>query len=314
MTEHERLEDNHQAFDRGDNPSLSAIQRWMQAVITHPDGVEPGLASDAARQQIAVGPDGCQSVIARSHNLTSIERLAIYQNAYFARLLECLRSIFPMVARTIGDEAFDALAIGYLQACPSQSYTLDALGDRFATFLDETRPDRDEQGQPTEEWPDFLIDLATLEWAIAQVFDGPGIEHRPTLTAEQLLSIPPQDWPEVRLLPAPCLRLLSFRFPVNEFFTQLRELPAEAEPPDIPPVGPSWLALARKDFVVRRHALAQPQYELLAALIAGETIGGAIAKFAAAAEADLDTLAAQLNEWFHTWAAAGFFIGFDLPG
>lgn len=306
----------HQASDANADsrhPSLPAIQRWMQAVIMHPDGVEIGLTSDEARAHVAIEPDECESVIARSRNLTSVERLAIYHNAYFARLLECMRSIYPMVARTIGDDAFDALAVGYLQSCPSQSYTLDALGDRFARFLDETRPDRDEQGQPTQQWPDFLIDLATLEWTIAQVFDGPGIEGRPTLSAEQLLAIQPGQWPGLRLLCAPCLRLLSFGFPVNEYFTQLRELAPDAEPPDIPPSEASWLALARKDFVVRRHALDRPQYELLAALTAGQTIGNAIAQFAAAAEADFDTLAAQLGEWFRTWAAAGFFVGYESP-
>lgn len=297
--------------DPAEQPTLSALQHWMQAVIMHPEGIESGLESDEARRQIAVEPGECERVIARSQNLTSIERLAIYQNAYFARLLECMRSIFPQVARTIGEEAFDALAVGYLQACPSQSYTLDALGDRFAAFLDETRPDRDEDGQPTEEWPDFLIDLATLEWEIAQVFDGPGIENQPTLTAEQLREVGPQEWPRVRLRAAPCLRLLSLRFPVNEYFTQLRDLPAEAEPPEIPPGEPSWLALSRKDFVVRRHALSQPQYELLAALIAGQEIGEAIARLASVADTNLDTLATQLDEWFRTWVAAGFFIGLE---
>ncbi|HEX7375649.1 MAG TPA: DNA-binding domain-containing protein [Pirellulales bacterium] len=311
MTEREPFEDDRRQAPNDNPPSLSIVQRWLQAVLMHPDGVESGMASDEARRQMAIDPDDCELVIARSRNLTSVERLSIYQNAYFARLLECMRSVYPLVARTIGDEAYDALVMGYLQTCPSQSYTLDALGDRFASFLDETRPDRDEEGRPTEEWPDFLIDLARLEWTISQVFDGPGNEGRPTLSAEQLLAIQPDEWPGLRLLPAPCLRLLEFHFPVNEYFTRLRELPPDAEPPDIPSSEASWLALSRKDFVVRRHALSRPQYVLLAALADGQTIGAAIAYFAATAEADFETLALQLNEWFRTWAAAGFFIGHE---
>jgi hypothetical protein len=292
---------------------LESLQRWMQAVITHPAGVEEGAASDEARQHIAVEHDACDSVIARSQSLTSVERLSIYHNAYFARLLECMQSIYPMVARTMGDEAFDALAIGYLQACPSRSYTLDRLGDDFPCFLDETRPDRDDAGQPTEEWPDFLMDLARLEHAIGEVFDGPGIENRQTLTAEQLLTVDPQQWPALRLTPAPCLRTMAFRFPVNDYFTALRELPADADPPEFPAAEQTWLALYRRDFVVRRLALGRAQYELLTALIEGETIGAAIERVADDPASDIDALATQLRDWFRAWTAAGFFVNLAPP-
>ena len=154
--------------------------------------------------------------------MTSVERLAIYQNAYFARLLECMHSIYPLLLRAMGEEAFDALAVGYLHAYPSRSYTLDQLGDEFPRFLDETRPDRDEAGQATEEWPDFLKDLAELESAIGKVFDGPGTEGQPMLSAEQLAAVNPADWPRLRLTPAACLRTMAFRFPVNDYFTAVR--------------------------------------------------------------------------------------------
>ncbi|MGH7139864.1 MAG: HvfC/BufC family peptide modification chaperone, partial [Pirellulales bacterium] len=280
--------------------SLEAVQRWMQAVITHPDGVDAGMFSDDARGHIALDPGDCESVIARSRTLSGAERLAIYHSAYFARLVECMRGIYPMLVRAIGEEAFDALSVGYLNACPSRSYTLDRLGDGFPRFLDETRPDRDETGQPTEEWPDFLVELARLEWAIGQVFDGPGIEDKPTLTAEQLLAIDRERWPALRLVPAPCLRTLAFRFPVNEYFTVLRELPIDADPPEFPRGNPSWLALSRRDFVVRRHALERPQFELLTALIEGETVGTAIEQLAAGSAMKIGDLAARLRNWFRT--------------
>jgi hypothetical protein len=288
--------------------SLGAVQRWIQAVITHPDGVEAGIASEEARGHVAVDPADCESVISRSQSLSGAQRLAIYHNAYFARLVECMRSIYPMLVRAVGEEAFDALSVGYLNACPSRSYTLDRLGDDFPRFLDETRPDRDENGQPTEEWPDFLVDLARLEWAIGQVFDGPGIEDRPILTAEQLLAIDPARWPALRLLCAPCVRTMAFRFPVNDYFTALRKLSPEDDPPEFPTFAPSWLALSRRDFIVRRHALERPQHELLTALIEGETVGTAIERLASGDALNIGDLAARLRDWFRTWTAAGFFV------
>lgn len=301
---------NAQTFDCRAT-ALESLQRWMQAVIMHPEGVEEGAASDEARQYIAAEVKDCESIICRSTSLTSVERLSIYHNAYFARLLECLRSIYPMLLRTMGEEAFDALAVGYLQSCPSRSYTLDRLGDDFPRFLDETRPDRDEAGQATEEWPDFLMDLARLEQTIGDVFDGPGIENRPTLSAEKLLAIDPQQWPSLRLTAAPCLRTMAFRFPVNDYFTAMRELPVEADPPEFPVNEPTWLALYRRDFVIRRLALEEPQYRLLTALMDGQTIGEAIEQLARTATIDLDSLATQLRDWFRAWTAAGFFLALE---
>jgi hypothetical protein len=293
----------------GNSSSLSLLQRWMQAVIMHPDGVTAGTESKDARQYLDVSPAGLEAVVSRSRNLASDERLEIYHNAYFSRLLECLRNIYPMVAKTLGEEVFDALAIGYLHSYPSGSYTLDRLGDNFTRYLHESRPDLDDAGEPTETWPDFLIDLARLEWNIGEVFDGPGVEGQATLGAEQLLGMDANRWPDVRLTPAPCLRLLSFRFPVNDYFTALREAADDAELPNIPEPAESWLALSRRDFVVRRHTLEKAQHELLAALAGGQTIGAAIEQLASTAHVDFDRLAEQLQEWFRTWTAAGFFTG-----
>ncbi|HJT34968.1 MAG TPA: DNA-binding domain-containing protein [Pirellulales bacterium] len=291
--------------------SLTEIQRWMQVVITHPDGVVAGAESDAARREIDIAAAGIESIIQPSRQMTGEERLSIYGNAYFARLLECLRTIFPLVARTIGDEAFDELAMGYLGRYPSRSYTLDRLGDRFMDYLSESRPDLDTQGRPTERWPDFLIDLARLEWEIDEVFDGPGVEGRPLLTAEALQTIEPARWPDARLAPAPCLRLLEFSFPVNDYYTALRKADEDGAP-DIPEPAGTFLALTRRSFIVRRHALSEVQYSLLGSLMAGETIGGAIGRLASRGDCDLKTLAADLQAWFRAWTAAGFFMSVEV--
>ena len=34
--------------------TLDELQRWMQAVVTHPRGVAAGIESEAAREQISV--------------------------------------------------------------------------------------------------------------------------------------------------------------------------------------------------------------------------------------------------------------------
>ena len=291
-----------------DDSHLARVQRWMQAVISHPGGVGPGAESAEAQRHLSVAPDAIEQVILPSQRMSGEERLAIYANAYFARLLECLRAVFPYTAKTVGEEAFDELTLGYLERYPSRSYTLERLGAEFTRYLEETRPDRDAEGRPTETWPDFLIELAGLEWAIGEVFDGPGVERRPLLSVEDLRAISPERWPQARIAAAPCLRLLALKFPLNDFYTALRN----DEQPEIPEPAESYLALSRREYVVRRHALERPQFELLSALVAGESLGSAIERAASVSPAGFDALAANLEKWFREWTAAGFFVRVEL--
>src|SRR5690349_15988596 len=66
------------------------------------------------------------------------------------------------------------------------------------------------------------LELVRLEWAIYEVFDGPGVEGQAALSADQLLSIPADRWDQARLAPVVCLQLLDTQFPVNEYYTALR--------------------------------------------------------------------------------------------
>jgi Putative DNA-binding domain len=287
---------------------LGQIQRWMQAAIMHPVGVAEGIASAEARRHIDVGPDEAETVVTRSRALTALERLAIYGYAYYARLLECLRDEFPVLKHALGEELFDAFAAEYLEQYPSHSYTLFQLGANFPRFLAETRPDREGEGSPATDWPDFLIDLATLELTFNEVFDGAGVEGEPLLDAGQLLAILPERLLKGRLVCVPCLRLLALRYPVHKYLTGVRR----HEEPEPPEPAETCLAVTRRRYVVCHYELSRPAYQLLHALLAGEPVGQAISRAVDAAGTDLDRLQDNLWTWFHDWAAEGFFRAVEL--
>jgi Putative DNA-binding domain len=262
---------------------LKAMQCWFQSVVMHPHGP----LSDEAEVERLLTP---------SRRLTAAERLAIYHNAYHVRLLECLREEFPILRQALGDETFDAFAYGYLRTYPSRSYTLIQLGTRFAQFLAETCPD-----DAPAEWSAFLIDLATLEWTFSEVFDGPGVEGEPLFDAAALAALSAEQWLQTRLTPVPCLRLLRLRSPVQEYYAAVRN-GEEATPPA---VQETFLAVTRRDYVVRHHTLHPAEFALLHALTVGRTVGEAIEETAALLP---DTQAAALlHGWFQRWAANGFF-------
>jgi len=295
---------------------VNRLQRWFQAVITHADGVDSGAGSQEAQRLIRLGPGQLEGVITRSRALTAAERLAIYANAYHTRLLECLGEVFPMLKRTLGDEAFDGFAFGYLQEYPSRSYTLNELGRHFPRYLEDTRPAADctepdlsragSSAEAADEWPNFLIDLAHLEWAIYEVFDGPGVEGQALLWAGQILNLQPEQWPEARLEPVPCLQLLATRFPVNDYYTKLRKVKGNEYVP-IPSSHNSFVAFSRRDFVVRRYNLSGTEFELLRAIQQGMPVGRAIEYAAQASSDSMDQLASNLKLWFRNWTVEGFF-------
>ena len=287
--------------------NLDRIQQWMQSVITHPDGIIGGIESDGARQQIDVSAGEIEQVINPSRALTSIERLEIYGNAYYARLLECLRDEYPALVHALGEETFSGFAFGYLQAYPSTSYTLFHLGKHFPRYLEQTKPDDETGDEPS--WPELMIDLARLDRIYSEVFDGPGDEGEPLLTPADLASVPPEMLADIRLVPARSLRLESFRFPVHEYASAVRRN-AEVE---LPAAHLTHLAISRRDFVVRRRALSGAQYKLLAAILEGAPLGEAIQAAAEASEIQVDQLAENLADWFAEWAADRFFRTINGP-
>jgi len=260
--------------------SLRDLQAWMQQAVSSPHGPA----------------DNVDDRIQASASQTAAERFEIYHAAYFARLIEVLQSMFPGLRFALEDEAFDELALAYLQQHPPRSYTLNMLADRFVDFLQQTRPPR---AGDAPDWADFVIDLARLEAAIDEVFDGPGVEGAPLLDPQALAQLDAAAAGALQLKLAPCVRLLALEFPLQDWYTAFRR----DERPPLPSPEPSWLALHRRDFVVRRIPLERAEFALLSALAEGQPLGSAIA--AAAAVISPGELSAKLGGWFRDWAAAG---------
>jgi hypothetical protein len=255
-----------------------------------------------------VAPGQLERVITRSSKLGAAERLEVYANAYYARLMECLGDVYPVLKRMLGEEVFNDFGFDYLQSFPSRSYTLNLLGARFADFLVENRPPRDDPDGP--DWADFVVDLARFEWDIYIVFDGPGMENRPPFPAELLAKIAEDRLPQIQLQPAPCLRLTASRFPVNDYYTSAKHAPG-GETVETPPPQESYAALTRRNFIVRRYPLTQPQFGLLAEIAGGKSLGAAMEASMTNDDMGCAVDPTQVQEWFRFWTAEGFFAGIE---
>lgn len=287
---------------RGNPMDLTSIQRWMQSVIMHPDGVAAGIDAPASRESIDIAAGQVERVICRSASQSSIERLNVYAQAYYARLLEVLASEYSALVYALGAELFQEFAFGYLREHPSRSYTLNDLSAHFPQYLATSRPTRD-SAEP--DWADFLIDLATLERTYSDVFDGPGVENQTLLSSEELAQIAPDQWPDMQLSPVPCLRLLQVQFPVHEYVSAVRR----QEQPELPVPSPTWLVVTRRNYVVRRVAVQEAEFAALTALVAGKSVIDALAAAAHCWSGPAEELPREVQRWFRDWAAAGYFLG-----
>ena len=270
-----------------DRADLAGIQRWVQAVITHPDGVPAGVAAVRGPRNIPGGEAG--SIVTASHRLSPEERLAIYHHDYYRRLLECMQAMYPALRQALGTDLFDQFTLDYLGSYPSTNPSLFDLSRNFAVHLADTRP----QG---EQWPDFIIDLARLERAFFVVYDGPGTEGEHFVERSDVPIEPSDSWLATRLRPSPALRLLDFQYPVVPYFQAVRR----GEQPPLPQPLPTWAALNRRDYIVKITELTEQQHRVLAALTSGTPVAAALRR----AEA---TNPAVAWSWAGRWVELGFF-------
>ena len=305
--------------------SLSNIQQWMQAVIVHPNGIHAGAQS--AANPLAPGGNSASEVTAiddmilPSKQLTSQQRMDVYANAYYARLLECLRDEYPALELLLGEETFNAFAFDYLQFHPSQSYTLADLGQHFPAFLrdnqasardEEAAADSSEESCPDEYWLDLMTDLALLERTYSEVFSGFGIEDKPTLSADDISSISPERISDLKLIPSPCVRLLRLNTQAHNYAIAVRKGTASNDA--LPQQKPTCLVITRLNYVVRTIEVEPQEYELLEHLMADVCLGEAIARVAemsleSESLADEQDWTARISEWFQKWATDRLFLG-----
>ena len=173
-----------------------------------------------------------------SAGLTPEQGLAIYHNAYRARLLEALRGDYPAVHGWLGDEEFDALALAYIDAHPSRHFSLRWLGAELAGFIDGFLVP--EQARP-------LSELARLEWAFTLAFDAPQGEP---LSLAQMAELPAEAWPTLQVRYLPCVQAQRCRYNSLAIWRAIKE---QAEFPGSQALEQEELCLIWRDGLISRY-------------------------------------------------------------
>ncbi len=224
--------------------NLKNTQKWLQGVITHPNGIHNG----AMNTSIEGKQWDVDSVISPSKTLTSEQRVHIYHSSYFARLIECFKSEYKGLLNALGLEMFEHFTWCFLQEHPSTSYTLNDLGKRFPEYLEKTLTESLQSKKP-DDWQLFIIDMAKYERMYTEVFNGIGHEN---ILSSDLFEIEP-----VKL--SPSVTLLKLKFSIADCIGQFRENEFDS----IPKQQHTNYVFSRQRFRVRVNTLEIIEFETL---------------------------------------------------
>lgn len=291
--------------------SLAEIQREMAAAVMRP------LTADEQMQKSA--PDGramasvAESFIAPNSRLTSFERLEIYNRQYWFRVLSALAEDFPGLRAVVGSRRFDALAVAYLTAHPSRSFTLRNLGLKLPEWLAANPHHAGRRHR-------LAVDVARIEWAFVEAFDS---AERAALTLEQIATLDGNS----RLALQPHLRLMVLNYPADDLVLglhqsekrQTSEAGVEHDGDDLAPVElprlrmrATWVAAHRLDFSVYYRRLRREEFLTLAAIRAGATLAEAIGAGFADSRIAEGRRADVVRRWFADWAELGWICAPEL--
>jgi Putative DNA-binding domain len=286
--------------------NLLELQRRMSEDVMRP--LTPDFAMRAMNERGLPSDEIAASYIKPNSLLTSFERLEIYNRQYWFRVIDAVSEDFPALRAVLGRERFDSLVLAYLRENPSTSFTLRNLGARLPAWL-ASYP------EPTGPQHALAVDVARLEWAYIEAFDG--------------ASLMPLGWEDFAALGRdstlrlqPHLQLLDLQFPVDDVVLAVHKVtPAidivsnavserrQSSEVTLPEVSRSnvYLAVHRFDDSVYYRRIEREEFLLLADLRDGDSIATAIERAFEGSKLAPDLQAARIQDYFAHASELGWF-------
>lgn len=204
--------------------------------------------------------------------------MRVYRNTMIGGCVDALRANYPIVARLLGEEMFDAMAADHAAMCPPRTPILALYGDRFPDWLQEQAWVREVPYVPDVARIDRLY-VESLFAADAEPMEMDAIGGR-------------DDWLEMRLTLHPATRFTWLSTPsMSIWLAQREEVEGELEP--------DWHAegvlLTRSALAVQPLRLDAAGHRFLSGIRLGDTVGdAAIATVSLYPETDIGSLFTSL--------------------
>jgi hypothetical protein len=220
----------------------------------------------------------------------------VYRNAYVARLAEILGEDYEQVHAYLGDRAFANLVRAYIAGNPSDQRSARWFGRHMPTFITKSKNFADH--------PE-VAEIATLEKALADAFDGPDAEP---LRLPNLAEVPADSWPNLVFTPHPTAIRLTFSTNAAEIWSALKNESAPPKPMKLP--EQQAILVWRDGFMARFKPLSTEEGMMWDEAVKGvrfSVLCEMVATFAGEDEAEL-----RAATYLKGWVDLGILAGLSL--
>jgi hypothetical protein len=291
-------EQQHELKDTAVPHELKYVQEWFGSIIRRPlvknDHINPISPSGVVITKEAA------RFVSPSPTLQPHQRVEIYNQQYWWRLLNVFQTNFPLVNRLFGPDDFNQkIAIPYLIKYPPDHWSLTILGEKLSQWIEEEYGESDKQ---------LVYDAAQLDQIFAISFLS---AQQPALDLDTLS----KNDPEALLILPFCLQPHVFLLTYNYDLPAFREDLIKQEPP-------YWLEhdfpkLPREKnyhFVIFRNLknnvawkdIPREEYLLLKQFAKGTSIQSACDWIEEQDTELQDAMVMHLQKWIQDWTRYGW--------
>lgn len=224
-------------FDVTVPKKLKCIQQWFAGIITVPIDKDNKIRPHAPSGRAIV--EEALEYIAPSPTLEAFQRIELYNQQYWWRLLSNMQESFPTVLRLFGYYDFNrVISFPYLQKYPPNHWSLSYLGQHLVQWIEEEYQASDKA---------LVLDCARLDYAYLDCFI---IEQKPCILADESQENGFESskkmalQPHVRLFCFP-YDLLQFRI---DFLQQAPDYWIDHEFPVLDPLPEKTYCVVYRDF------------------------------------------------------------------
>jgi Putative DNA-binding domain len=223
-------------------------------------------------------------------------RLGIYAEAYRLRLLEALRVDFPALHTLAGDDGFERIGRAYIDAFPSEHYSIRYFGRQMSAFLAHDIRFRDTP---------VFAEMAAFEWALGLSFDA---ADDVSVAVEAVGAIPGEAWPDLRLCLHPSVQRLDLRWNIPGLWKAIQEEQAP-QPPVVADQPRAWV-IWRRDLQSYFRSVPVVEARALDALGEGQCFAELCADLCEWIEEE--QVAAHAAQLLRRWVSDGLIVHIDL--
>jgi len=273
---------------------LQDTQEWFASIITVPIDENSRIRNDT--------PDGpieevAKKYIAPSPTLQPFQRIELYNQQYWWRLLSRLHESVPTTTRLFGHTEFNkVIGIPYLLKYPPNHWSLNTLGNNLDHWIEEEYREKDKV---------LVHDATKIDIAYNKAFFTP---QYPSLTNEDINGNP-SDILQQSLYLQPHTHFFKFRYDLfafrKEFLAQEPEYWVEHDFPKLKKGEFHFLLFRDRKNAILWKELEAEEFAVLQLFQEGTSVEEICSWIESQNDTFQEKAAANLAAWFKEWTFQG---------